>query len=111
MSNWFRRLPGSRREAPGLEWRLLRRLPALAVVGSLLPAFYALGVRVFDGGLPEAEVLKAVQSADILAIATVIVHWTVVFTLAIGCAIVVVMKGHAYVADAYPLVEKDDPTD
>ncbi|HRH72463.1 MAG TPA: hypothetical protein PLM62_05195, partial [Zoogloea sp.] len=71
MSNWFRRLPGSRREAPGLEWRLLRRLPALALVGSLLPVIYALGVRVFDGGLPEAEVLKAVQSADILAIATV----------------------------------------
>ena len=48
MSNWFKRLPGSRREAPGLEWRLLRRLPALALVGSLLPAIYALGVRVFD---------------------------------------------------------------
>ena len=26
MSNWFKRLPGSRREAPGLEWRLLRRV-------------------------------------------------------------------------------------
>ena len=59
----------------------------------------------------DADTLKAVQSADILAIAAVILHWTVILTLALGCAIVVVMKGHAYVADAYPLVEKDFPPD
>lgn len=109
--NWFKRLPGSRREAPGMEWRLLRRLPMITLVGTLLPALYALGARLFDGGLPEAELLKAVQLADILAIATVVLHWTVVFTLAIGCFIVVVMKGHAYVADAYPLVDRDYPSD
>lgn len=109
--NWFTRLPGSRREAPGMEWRLLRRLPMITLVGTLLPVLYALGTRLFDGGLPEAEVLKAVQSADILAIATVVLHWTVVFTLAIGCCIVVVMKGHAYVADAYPLADRDYPPD
>lgn len=55
--------------------------------------------------------LKAVQSADIMAIAAVVLHWTVMFTLAIGCFIVVVMKGHAYVADAYPLVDRDYPPD
>lgn len=109
--NWFKRLPGSRREVPGMEWRLLRRLPMITLVGTLLPALYALGARLFDGGLPEAEVLKAVQSADIMAIAAVVLHWTVVFTLAIGCLIVVVMKGHAYVADAYPLADRDYPSD
>ena len=109
--NWFTKLPGSRKEAPGLEWRVLRCLPVLALAGSVLPMLYALGVRFFDGGLPDADTLKAVQSADILAIAAVILHWTVILTLALGCAIVVVMKGHAYVADAYPLVEKDFPPD
>jgi hypothetical protein len=83
----------------------------ITLVGTLLPALYALGARLFDGGLPEAEVLKAVQSADIMAIAAVVLHWTVMFTLAIGCFIVVVMKGHAYVADAYPLVDRDYPPD
>ena len=41
----------------------------------------------------------------------VILHWTLVLTLAIGCAIVMLMKGPAYVADAYPLVESDRPLD
>ena len=35
-------------------------------------------------------------------IGLVVLHWTLVLTLAIGCAIVIVMKGPAYVADAYP---------
>jgi len=33
-----------------------------------------------------------------------------VLTLAIGCAIVVVMKGPGYVADAYPLSHSDSPS-
>ena len=35
-------------------------------------------------------------------IGLVVLHRTLVLTLAIGCAIVIVMKGPAYVADAYP---------
>ena len=35
-------------------------------------------------------------------IGLVVLHWTLVLTLAIGCAIVIVRKGPAYVADAYP---------
>jgi hypothetical protein len=38
-------------------------------------------------------------------------HWTVVLTVAIACFIVVVAKGPAYVADAYPLPDdgRDEP--
>ena len=107
--NWLQRLPGSRKEIPGFEWRLLRKLPLITLVGTLLPALYALNARVFDGGLSDAVVLKAVQSADIVAIATVVLHWTVVFTVAIGAFIVMVMKGPAYVADAYPMQGMDRP--
>jgi uncharacterized Tic20 family protein len=32
----------------------------------------------------------------------VVLHWTLVFTVAIGCVIVWLMKGPAFVADAYP---------
>ena len=35
----------------------------------------------------------------------VMLHWTLVLTLAIGCVIVMLMKGPAYVADAYPMEE------
>ena len=37
------------------------------------------------------------------------VHWTLVLTLAIGCVIVMLMKGPAYVADGYALVQRDAP--
>jgi hypothetical protein len=40
-------------------------------------------------------------------IGLVVLHWTLVFTVAIGCVIVVLMKGPAYVADAYPLPRRD----
>ena len=36
--------------------------------------------------------------------------WTLVLTLAIGCAIVMLMKGPAYEAEAYPLTDSDHPT-
>jgi hypothetical protein len=35
----------------------------------------------------------------------VILHWALVLTLAIGCVIVMLMKGPAYVADAYAMDE------
>jgi hypothetical protein len=35
--------------------------------------------------------------------------WTAVLTIAIGCFVVVVMKGPAYVADRYPLQDADEP--
>jgi hypothetical protein len=46
---------------------------------------------------------------DIYAISVLVLHWTVVFTVAIGAFIVMVMKGPAYVADAYVLDDADTP--
>ena len=48
---------------------------------------------------------------EILAISLVVTGWTAVFTVAIGCAIVWIMKGPAYVADAYELIDADGPHD
>ena len=42
-------------------------------------------------------------------IAAVLLHWTVVATVAIYCFIVFVMKGPAYVADRYELPDEDAP--
>ena len=36
-----------------------------------------------------------------------LLHWTLLFTLAIGCVIVMLMKGPAYVADPYPPPGRD----
>jgi len=39
----------------------------------------------------------------------VVLHWTVVLTVAIAAFIVMVMKGPAYVADAYPVEDSEAP--
>lgn len=100
--NWFDRLPGFTRSAPGLEWAMWRRLPAILLWGTAIPlAFCAaawfvapdLNASAEDG--PRLLMLYRV-------IGFVMLVWSFVLTLAIGCAIVIVMKGPAFVADPYP---------
>ena len=100
--DYFKKLH-NRREPPGLEWKILRRLPMVLVGSTAVPALMALGGRWFPPAGTRQEVFKYVSSVDIFAISLVLTLWTAVFTVAIGCVVVVVMKGPAYVADAYPL--------
>jgi len=44
---------------------------------------------------------------DILGIGTLIVYWLAIFTITIGAILVSLMKGPAYVADAYPMEDLD----
>jgi hypothetical protein len=103
MTNAFRRLPGFRRSAPGLEWTVLQRLPSLLGVGMAL---------ILAGGVIAHGVLaddKALQLAHAYTAAAALLHLAAVGTVALTCAIVYVMKGPAYVADAYPLPDADAP--
>ena len=104
--NLFRQLPGFVRSAPGLEHALWQRLPAILLWGTLLP----LGLAVINHALAPAAAGFGAEDAALLQwdytmIGVVVLHWTLVFTVALGCVIVRVMKGPAYVADAYPLPE------
>ncbi len=107
--NPFRKLPGFVTSAPGLEWALWRLLPALLLWGTLLPLLIA-GVRWWaaphtSGAGTDAALLLWTYKV----IGAVVLHWTLILTLAIGCWIVIVMKGPAYVADAYPMPDADAP--
>lgn len=101
--NLFNRLPGFVRTPAGEERVWLRRLPRLFVVGTLLLALPSLAVRLLE----DAETSRLVMSTDIYVISLVILHWTVLLTVGIAAVIVMLMKGPAYVADAYPLQEVD----
>ena len=104
---FLRKLHG-RRTPHGLELQILRRLPRIALVGSLLPVALSVLVRI----VPSEDAinpLKHVKSVDIFAISTGITFLTAVFTVAIGCVVVYIMKGPAYVADAYPVEHSDRP--
>ncbi|MCU0841377.1 MAG: hypothetical protein MUC79_06620 [Thiobacillaceae bacterium] len=107
--NWLRKLPGHRRHPPGLEWRLLRRMPAILVIGTLLPALAALAARAWPLTGSARDIAASVRLVDIYAIGAVTLHWTVVLTVSIACVIVWLMKGPAYVADAYPLPDAERP--
>ncbi len=106
----FRKLPGFVRSPPGLERTVLRRLPAILLLGTLFAAVPSIVARVLLWGASEAELALRVSMIDIFAISAVVLHWTIVLTVAIGASIVLVMKGPAYVADAYRLQDADTPT-
>ena len=56
-----------------------------------------------------AEIAKQVRSVDIFCIASLITVWTAIFTVAIGCIVVFIMKGPAYAADSYDVSHSDRP--
>jgi hypothetical protein len=109
MSSLFKKLPGFQKTPAGLERQILRRLPHVLWVGTLLAVLGAGLMRVLPWSGSEAEMATRITTVDIYLISLVILHWTVVFTVAIGAFIVMVMKGPAYVADAYPLSDADHP--
>jgi hypothetical protein len=105
--NWLNRLPGFKREQPGREWWLWKRLPAILGWGSAVPLLLALCFWWAAPGLPSAAQERDLLLVMYRLIGLLALHWTLVLTLAIGCVIVMVMKGPAYVADAYPPPGRD----
>jgi hypothetical protein len=104
------RLAGFQRAPAGLEWRIWKRLPAITMWGTALPL--AAGVLLWwlapaaaPGSDDQVLMLRLYQLAGL-----VVLHWTLVLTAAIGCVIVMLMKGPAFVADAYPLPRRDPPS-
>jgi len=110
--NWLKRRPGSRRAPAGLEWLLWRSLPALALAGLLVPASVWVILRAI---FPEAndpvaaETARWVERSGYALLGYVILHFSLLATITIGCIVVIVMKGPGYEADPYPLVDAERP--
>ena len=62
-----------------------------------------------DEGQPDGARDPAVMRFEFIMIGVVILHWTLVLTLAIYCGIVMLMKGPNYKADSYPMPDSDEP--
>jgi hypothetical protein len=106
-SGWLNRLPGFERTAPGLEWALWKKLPLLLAAGTLLPLLVALAWWLAAEDVPTAAQDREFWLVMYRLAAVVALHWTAVGTVAIGCVIVMVMKGPAFVADPYPPPGRD----
>jgi hypothetical protein len=96
--SWLNKLPNSIRSASGLEWTLWRKLPLIFVVGTALPLALAVALHLLTDQSGAAD-LRWLQIMDYMVAGVVIFHWTAVATLAIGCVVVMLMKGPGYVAD------------
>lgn len=104
---WLTKLHG-RKTPPGLEVQILKRLPLITLVGTLCVLALPVIARLWPD-LPAADAAKHIRSVDIFAIAAEITLITAAFTVAIGCVVVHIMKGPAYVADSLPVSHADAP--
>lgn len=102
------RLSGFQRTRPGMEWTIWRRLPAILVWGTVLPLLVGLLYWALEPSQPTPAQDRDLLLVQFRLIGLVILHWTLVLTVAIGCVIVMLMKGPAYVADGYPPPERRD---
>jgi hypothetical protein len=100
--NWLNRLTGFQRTPPGLEWAIWRRLPAILALGTLVPLGIAGAFWWAAPGQPSAAEERELLLLTYRLAGFLLLHWTLVLTVAIGCVIVWLMKGPAFVADAYP---------
>ena len=108
MAGLFNKLPGFQQTPAGAERVTLRRLPRMAWVGSvllLLPSLLA-RLAIWLGFSDEGPGMPGM--VDIYVISLIILHWTVLLTVAIYAFIVLAMKGPAYVADPYPMNDADE---
>jgi hypothetical protein len=102
---FLNRLPGSRRAPSGLEWKVLKQLP-IVWAGAMAPPLMIL--LMLHAGLIEGAA-KHLLAARYALLGWLLFCTLAALTLAIACTIVVLMKGHAYVADAYPLPDSERP--
>jgi hypothetical protein len=102
MSKWLKKLPGYQVYEPGLERKILRALPQFIFFGILAIGMPSLLARFLLS-------TQAQKIIDILVIGTEIFYISMIITLGIGAFIVMLSKGPAYVADAYPLIDSDKP--
>lgn len=105
----LQKLPDSQRSPPGLERRILRKIPSAILASIFIPLLWYWLAHLFPSPAAGESVEKYLSTVGIAAIATAITAWTAILTIAIGCIIVVLMKGPGYVADEYPLSDADEP--
>lgn len=108
MDKYFRKLH-EHRSAPGIERAVWRRLPAALIGSVLLPVALSIAARLLPPEGTADEIHKATKLVDFFALGLCMTLLTAVLTVAIGCVVVMIMKGPAYVADAYELDTADAP--
>ena len=101
--------PDSVRAPAGLEWRLFRALPKLTLAGLLVLGLLWGLLRVWPLEGNATAVAHKLQTFEFALIGLAIFHLTMVVTTAIGCVVVMIMKGPQYTSDSYALQDAEAP--
>lgn len=107
--NWFTKLPHYQRANIGLEWRLWRKLPLIALVGTVLPLLCLALIYLCTDSEAYTAQARWLQMMNYVVGGVIVFHWSMVVTVGIGCVIVMIMKGPGYVADGYKVSHSDQP--
>lgn len=100
--NYLNKLPGFTKTPSGLEWILLKKIPWIFGIGSAIPCTVMLKLYLSSATL-NPEQLKIIYQCLGLLFSI----WFFVGAVAIGCIVVIIMKGPAYVADPYELPKEN----
>jgi hypothetical protein len=101
--NWLRKLPGTQRAPYGLECRVLRQIPRLLLAAIALPAMASLLARVWAADTTGEAQARQLQVFDFLMLGLAGTALWLIAAVGLVCVIIWLMKGPAYVADAYYL--------
>ncbi|MFW8565445.1 hypothetical protein [Orrella sp. 11846] len=105
----FTKLPGHTKTPAGLERKILRLIPKVFLIGTVLIFIPSAIARLWSMDDAPWMVSKFITTIDIYALGLMVVLWTALFTTGVGAVTVMIMKGPAYVADPYPLSDADKP--
>jgi hypothetical protein len=106
--NWLNKLPNTVRYPSGKEWYLFKKIPIIFLLGSLLilapVTVNYLNNLINLGGQPfDLEQNRLLY----VSLGLLFTYWFFVGAAAIGCIVVMLMKGPAYVADPYYLPKEN----
>ncbi len=101
--------PDSVRAPAGLEWRLFRKLPCLTVIGFAVLGLAWIALKLWPLEGDAVAIARKTHNFEFALIGLAIFHLTMVLTVAIGCVIVMIMKGPQYTSDSYELQDAERP--
>lgn len=101
--------PPDRKYPPGLEWTLFKKIPLLTAVGFVVLGILWAAAYLWPWDGTESEIANLIQRLEFALIGAAIFHLTVILTVAIGCVVVLIMKGPRYTADSYPVEDAERP--
>jgi len=100
--NFFNKLPGFIKTPSGFEWVLFKKIPLIFIIGTAISSTPILYIYFSNSMISPAQQQIIYQCLGVL-----FSIWFFVGAAAIGCIVVMIMKGPAYVADPYELPKEN----